>query len=79
MRPTPPTRPPGTSIYRDDANKVAFALANTPPGMRPNFDLLALKMIRQGKSKSNPGDLALTMQLAWKRATRKARAEAGVE
>lgn len=50
-------------------------LANTPPGLRPNFDSLARQMVREGQSNRAPTDLALTLQLAWRRAQRKAKQE----
>lgn len=55
-----------------DADRVAFILAHTPPGFRPDFERLAAKMVRAGQSNRHPSDLALTLQLSWHRARRKA-------
>lgn len=76
MRLPPPPRPPGTSTTRNDASRMAFMLANTPPGLRPNFDSLARQMVREGQSNRAPTDLALTLQLTWRRAQKKAMTQA---
>lgn len=74
MSPAPPIRPKGQSPRHDDASKVAFILSHTPPGFRPDFEMLARRMIAELGKSNHPSTLALTLQLAWKRARRKAMA-----